>query len=148
MLAARDAASRVLAEGTTDGGATWSALPVPPRWVALASLTCSAASCRGLARTRRASLVVRLRAGSSAWRSTALAGPARALACTPDGTCVVVGGAGGRPFLEARTSGRRALEPRLRYVPGDLLAVACGTRRCVAIGDTTLLDVPSSLMGG
>lgn len=146
VLAARDAARGVLAASTTDGGATWTPLAVPGRWVALTSLTCAATQCRGLARTRRASLLVRLRVGGGRWRSSTLPGPALAVACAPGGACVVVGGAGGRPFLQTRVSGRAAIEPRLRYVPGDLFGVACGTRRCAAIGDTTLLDVPSSLV--
>lgn len=146
VLAARDAGGRVLVEDTADGGATWSARAVPGRWVALSSLTCSQATCRGLARTRSASLVARWRAGRAGWRSSVLAGEARALACAAAGACVAVGGAQGRPYLEALSPGRRALRPRLRYVPGALLGVACGTHRCAAIGDTTLLDVPSSLV--
>ncbi len=146
VLAARDAGGRVLAEDTADGGATWTARAVPGRWIALSSLTCSRTTCRGLARTRDASLVVRWRPGRAGWRSSALARGARALACGATGVCVAVGGSPGRPYLEALSPGRRAVRPRLRYVPGALLGVACGTRRCAAVGDTTLLDVPSSLV--
>ncbi len=148
VLAARDPARHVLLEGTGDAGATWTALAVPGRWVALSSLTCSATTCRGLARTRSESLLVRLGERGATGRSSVLGGPVTALACAGAGPCVVVGGTGGTPFLEALRAGRRALEPRLRYVPGALVGVACGTRRCAAIGDTTLLDVPLSLVEG
>ncbi len=146
LLAARDAGRQVLVKGTADGGATWAPVSVPGRWVSLSSLTCSATTCRGLARTRSGDRLVRVRVGGTRWRSAVLAGPGTALACAAAGTCVVVGGAGARPFLEALAPGTTAVEPRLRYVPGPLLAVACGSRRCAAIGDTTLLDVPSVLV--
>ncbi|MHB1968933.1 MAG: beta propeller repeat protein [Acidimicrobiales bacterium] len=146
VLAGRTAERGVLAASTTDAGATWTPLAVPGRWVALTSLTCVATQCRGLARTPSASLLVRLSVGDGRWRTSPLPGPARAMACAPGGACVVVGGAGGRPFIETRVAGRAAVEPRVRYVPGDLVGVACGTRRCAAIGDTTLVDVPSSLV--
>ncbi|HQU25438.1 MAG TPA: hypothetical protein PLS29_00250 [Acidimicrobiales bacterium] len=148
LLAARDAGRHVLVEGTANGGGTWATVAVPGRWVALSSLTCSATTCRGLARTRSESLIVRVRTGRTRWRSTVLTGPGTALACASSGPCVVVGGARGRPFLAVVTPGRAALEPRLRYVPGPLLGVACGSRRCAVIGDTTLLGVPSGLMTG
>jgi hypothetical protein len=35
-----------------------------------------------------------------------------------------------------------AINASLRYVPTPLLNVACGAKRCAAIGVTTMLSVP------
>lgn len=145
LVAARDGTDHALAESTSDGGATWTARATPSSWVALSSLVCTGATCLGLAQSGSRSLLVRTTTTRPRWRSTALDGPATSLGCTGARTCVAAGGSGDRPFLEVVT-GSVQHTADLRYVPTALVAVACGTKRCAAIGDTTLLDVPSSLI--
>jgi hypothetical protein len=51
--------------------------------------------------------------------------------------------ADGRAWL-AFARGKATSNVALRYVPSSLLAVACGSKVCAAIGVTTVVSVPST----
>ncbi|MGH3732994.1 MAG: hypothetical protein ACRDVC_06415 [Acidimicrobiales bacterium] len=129
---------------THDGGASWSQSITPRAWVTLTSLACQQRRCIGLVDTAHASLFVRSTTFGTKWKSTILAHSASALACTTQAHCVVVGQrSDGDPWL-AMVHSKVTSNVALRYVPSPLLAVACGSKVCAAIGVTTLLSIPST----
>ena len=130
---------------TRDAGATWSVQTTPSSWTTLTSLSCVQRRCDALAQDARGSVLVRSRTFARTWTTLTLSSPASALACTPSATCLVAGGsANAAPWL-ALVRGRVVTDVRLRYVPTPLIAAACGSQVCAAVGVTTVLSVPSDL---
>jgi hypothetical protein len=129
---------------TSDAGSTWNEQVTPSSWSTLTSLSCQARRCVGLAATATASLLVRSSTFTRTWKVTKLTHQASALACTPLQQCVVVGQrSDDNPWL-AMVRDKKTTAVKLRYVPSPLLAVACGSKVCAAIGITTLVSVPSN----
>jgi hypothetical protein len=129
---------------TSDAGSTWNEQVTPSSWSTLTSLSCQARRCVGLAATATASLLVRSSTFTRTWKVTKLTHQASALACTPLQQCVVVGQrSDDNPWL-AMVRDKKTTAVKLRYVPSPLLAVACGSKLCAAIGITTLVSVPSN----
>jgi hypothetical protein len=127
---------------TRDGGTTWHERATPTAWTTMTSLTCAQLKCVALASTAHSSLLIRSTTFARTWSSVSLAQRANALACSATSSCVVVGQrTTATPWL-ATLHQSTAVNSSLRYVPTPLLNVACGTKRCVAIGVTTLLNVP------
>lgn len=130
---------------TTDAGATWNLQSTPSDWTTLTSLSCAVRRCVALAQSSAGSLLVRSSTFTRTWTKLPLSGQASALACTPAATCLVTGtSANATPSL-ALVRGRVVTELRLRYVPTPLIAAACGSKVCAAIGVTTVLSVLSGL---
>jgi hypothetical protein len=129
---------------TSDAGSTWHWQTTPSSWSTLTSLSCQARRCVGLAATATASLIVRSTTFARTWKVRTLAQQASSLACTPLQQCVVVGQkSDDNPWL-ALVRNKKTMAVKLRYVPSPLLAVACGSKVCAAIGITTLVSVPSN----
>jgi hypothetical protein len=129
---------------TSDAGSTWNEQATPSSWTTLTSLSCQVRRCVGLAATATKSLLVRSSTFTRTWKATTLKYLASSLACTPLQQCVVVGQrSDGSPWL-AMVRDKKATAVKLRYVPSPLLAVACGSKVCAAIGVTTLVSVPSN----
>ncbi len=129
---------------TSDGGSTWNEQATPSSWTTLMSLSCQARRCVALAVTATKSLLVRSSTSTRTWKETTLKYQASSLACTPLQQCVVVGQhSDDSPWL-AMVRNKKATDVKLRYVPSPLLAVACGSKVCAAIGVTTLVSVPST----
>ncbi len=130
---------------TTDAGATWSVQATPSSWTTLTSLSCAKRHCVALAQSAQGSTLVRSSTFTRTWTNVALSSQASALACTPSATCLVAGeNASAAPWL-ALVRGRVITDLRLRYVPTPLIAAACGSQVCAAVGVTTVLSVPSHL---
>lgn len=127
-----------------DGGSTWNFQTTPSAWTTLTSLTCQLRRCVALATTGDGSQLVRSSTFARTWKRAKLPYAASSLACTTRSRCVVVGQqAGGQAWLSL-VRGTTTSDVTLRYVPTPLLAVACGSKVCAAIGVTTLLSVPST----
>ena len=128
---------------TRDGGTTWTQRVTPTTWTTLTSISCANLRCVALANSSSSSKLVRSTNLGKSWTSASLKQESNALACTTLTSCVVVGQlANATPWL-ATLHGGTASNASLRYVPTPLLSVACGTKRCAAIGVTTLLSVPA-----
>ena len=128
---------------TRDGGTTWTQRLTPSTWTTLTSLSCAKLHCVALASITGASKLVRSTNLGKSWTSTSLKQQSNALACTTLTTCVVVGQfADATPWLATLRAGT-TINVSLRYVPTPLLDVACGTKKCAAIGVTTVLSVPA-----
>ncbi|HUY42201.1 MAG TPA: hypothetical protein VMU98_00390 [Acidimicrobiales bacterium] len=144
-LATATSASRTLVQGTTDGGVTWYPLGgVAASWTSLQLAQCHLASCVGVA-TGATSHLVRTRDQGVTWTSFALGASPNAFACASPRHCFIVGTTkSGDPWL-ASMNGSKVVSIRLRYVPTPLLGVACGAKRCAAIGVTTVVSFPISI---
>jgi hypothetical protein len=128
---------------TRDGGTTWFQRVTPTAWTTLTSISCANLRCVALANTSGSSKLVRSTDLGKSWTSTSLKQESNALACTTLTSCVIVGQlSNAAPWLATTTRGTTT-NVSLRYVPTPLLNVACGTKRCAAIGVTTLLSVPA-----
>ncbi|MHB8379365.1 MAG: beta propeller repeat protein [Acidimicrobiales bacterium] len=128
---------------TRDGGTTWTQRSTPSTWTALTSISCAKIHCVALASVAGASKVVRSSNLGTSWTSASLKQQSNALACVTLTSCVVVGQlADATPWLATLRAGITN-NVSLRYVPTPLLDVACGTKRCAAIGVTTVLSVPA-----
>jgi hypothetical protein len=129
---------------TRDGGTTWSPGSASATWTALTSISCVKLRCVALASTSGASKLVRSKDLGSSWTSLSLKQQSNALACVTLTSCVVVGQLNGAvlPWLATMHAGTTTTVS-LRYVPTPLLGVACGTKKCAAIGVTTLLSLPA-----
>lgn len=145
LISALTASHQLVLYATSDAGVTWGALATPAAWSTLASLTCEARRCVGLADADSRSLAVRTSDLGRRWTHVSLGARANALACATFTRCVAVGQRDGdRPWLAGvGRDGTSAV--RLRYVPTPLLGVACGSKLCAAIGVTTLVSVPLPL---
>jgi hypothetical protein len=129
---------------TSNAGSTWNEQATPSSWTTLTSLSCQARRCIGLAATATKSLLMRSTTFTRTWKNTALKFQASSLACTPLQQCVVVGQrSDDSPWL-AMVRDKKTTAVNLRYVPSPLLAVACGSKVCAAIGVTTLVSIPST----
>ncbi|HUY43997.1 MAG TPA: hypothetical protein VMU98_09575 [Acidimicrobiales bacterium] len=144
-LATATSASHTLVQGTTDGGITWYPLGgASASWTSLQLAQCHFASCVGVA-TGATSRLVRTHDQGVTWTSFALGASPNALSCPSSRHCLVVGTTKkNNPWL-ASVTGTKVVSIRLRYVPTPLLGVACGTKRCAAIGVTTLVSFPVSI---
>jgi hypothetical protein len=128
---------------TRDGATTWTQLVTPATWTTLTSISCAKLRCVALVSTAGTSKLVRSKNLGTSWTSVSLKQQSNALACTTLTSCVVVGQlTNATPWLATLHAGTTT-NAVLRYVPTPLLDVACGTKRCAAIGVTTLLSVPS-----
>jgi hypothetical protein len=127
---------------TRDGGATWNQRSTSSSWTTMTSLSCAQLRCVALASTARSSLLIRSNTFARTWTKVLLGPRANALACSAQASCVVVGQrSNATPWLATVHDGA-AVNTTLRYVPTPLLDVACGAKRCAAIGVTTVLNVP------
>jgi len=129
---------------TSDAGSTWNEQATPSSWTTLTSLSCQVRRCVGLAATATKSLLVRSSTFTRTWKATTLKYLASSLACTPLQQCVVVGQRSNESPWLALVHDKKTTAVKLRYVPSPLLAVACGSKVCAAIGVTTLVTVPST----
>jgi hypothetical protein len=124
---------------TNDAGATWQLRDTPSAWTDLTSLSCSRRDCVALAQAAASSVLVRSTNFTRTWKYLALSQKAIALACTPSAACLVAGERSGNSPWLALVRGRTVTNVRLRYVPTPLVAAACGSKVCAALGVTTLL---------
>lgn len=129
---------------THDAGASWVQQVTPDSWTTLTSLSCQDRRCVGLAATSSASLLVRTTTFGRKWKTTTLAHPAAALACTPARECIVVGERSNGDAWLATLHDSTTTNVTLRYVPSPLVDVACGSKVCAAIGVTTLLSIAAT----
>ena len=127
---------------TRDGGTTWNEQATPTAWTTMTSLACTQLRCVALASTAHSSLLIRSNTFARTWTSVSLAQRANALACSTWSSCVVVGQRTAETPWLANVHESLAVNASLRYVPTPLLDAACGAKRCVAIGVTTMLNVP------
>jgi hypothetical protein len=128
---------------TRDGGTTWTQRLTPRAWTSLTSISCVKLRCAAIADIAAASKVVRSSNLGKTWTSVSLKQQSNALACTTLTSCVVVGQrSDASPWLVILHAGTTN-NVSLRYVPSPLVGVACGTKRCAAIGVTTVLSVPA-----
>jgi hypothetical protein len=127
---------------TRDGGATWNQRSPSSAWTTVTSLSCAQLRCVALASTARSSVLIRSNTFARTWTSLSLGQHANALACSSPASCVVVGQRSNEAPWLATVHDGAAVNASLRYVPTPLLSVACGTKRCAAIGVTTVLSVP------
>ena len=127
---------------TRDGGATWNRRSTSNAWTSMTSLSCAQLRCVALASTAHSSVLIRSNTFARTWTSVSLAQRANALACWTRASCVVVGQrSNAAPWL-VTVNNAATVNATLRYVPTALLSVACGAKRCAAIGVTTVLNVP------
>lgn len=123
---------------TRDGGVTWTTRAVPSTWTTLTIARCHQRSCVAVA-SAGASELVRTTNFGERWTRVATLPGTNALACASLRHCVAVGAnAANAPRLE-RVNGSHVDPVTLRYVPTGLVDVACGPRRCAAVGATTLV---------
>jgi len=132
---------------TRDGGATWNPRSTPSSWMTLTSLSCEQLTCVALASTTSSSVLIRSNTFARNWTSVSLGQSANALACSTLSSCVVVGQRSNQSPWLASVHHDAAVSASLRYVPSPLLDVACGAKRCAAIGVTTVLTVPLTATG-
>ena len=136
--------SHALLQGTIDGGLNWYPLGgAPTSWKTLQLSWCQHNSCVALA-TGSSDSLVRTYDDGVTWTSRPLNARVNALSCTSIRHCVAVGATSRGGAWLARVSGTTFSTVGLKYVPTPLVAVACGTTRCGAIGVTTLVSVPTS----
>lgn len=136
--------SHALLQGTNDGGLNWYPLGgASTSWTTLQLSWCHHKSCVALA-TGTTDAIVRTYDDGVTWTSHALNARVNSLACTSTRHCVAVGATSGGSAWLARVTGSSVSSVGLKYVPTPLVAVACGTTRCGAIGVTTLVSVPTS----
>jgi hypothetical protein len=142
LVGALSAHHRFVLYVTRDGGVTWNQRSTSSAWTSMTSLSCAQLHCVALASTAHSSELIRSNTFARAWTSVSLGQRATALACWTLTSCVVVGQrSNATPWLATVNSGA-PVNATLRYVPTPLLGVACGTKRCAAIGVTTVVDVP------
>ncbi len=143
-LASVATSTRALVQGTIDGGLNWYPLGgAATTWTALQLSWCHHRSCVALA-TGSSDAIVRTYDDGVTWATHPLHARVNSLSCISMRRCVAVGATSrGRAWL-ARVNGSTVTSLKLRYVPTPLVAVACGTARCGAIGVTTLVSVPTS----
>ncbi|MDE3007937.1 MAG: hypothetical protein KGJ10_04585 [Acidobacteriota bacterium] len=142
-LVSASSADRASLAVTRDGGVTWTTLTVPRTWTSLNVAQCRRTTCVALANAG-SSEVVRTANFGGRWSRLATLPGTNAFACASLRRCVAVGAsATNAPRLE-RVNGARVEPVTLRYVPTGLLNVACGPRRCAAVGATTLVSLPIS----
>ncbi len=143
VVSALSSHHQVMLYVTRDGGTTWTQRVTPATWTTLTSISCTKLRCVALASTASASELVRSKNIGNSWTSVSLRQQSNALACTTLTSCVVVGQlSNATPWLATLHAGTTT-NASLRYVPTPLLDVACGTKKCAAIGVTTLLSVPA-----
>jgi hypothetical protein len=130
--------------GSSDGGSTWNLLTTPSTWTTLTSLACQLRRCVALATTANTSELVRSTTFARTWKVEKLSRSASSVACTVGARCVVVGQRSGGQAWLAFARGTTTTSVALRYVPSSLLAVACGSKVCAAIGVTTVVSIPLS----
>jgi hypothetical protein len=129
---------------SSDGGTTWNLETTPSAWTTLTSLTCQLRRCVALATTATTSELVRSTTFTSTWKIEKLPHSASSLACSAAARCVVVGQRSGGQAWLALAHGKTTTNVALRYVPSSLLAVACGSKVCAAIGVTTVVSLPAT----
>jgi hypothetical protein len=143
VVSALTAHHEVSLYATRDGGTTWSQRTTPTTWTTLTSISCDNLRCVALANVTGSSKLVRTSNLGKSWTSASLKQESNALACTKLTSCDIVGQLVNAKAWLATTSAGTTTNVSLRYVPTPLLDVACGTKRCAAIGVTTLLSVPA-----
>jgi hypothetical protein len=124
---------------TQDDGATWTSRAVDRAWSEISSLHCTLRSCLALASSGSPTEIIKTNNFGRTWKSLSVSQQANALACSAD--CIVVGHTTSNAWL-ATLRGATLTTTPLRYVPTPLIAVACGSKVCAAIGVTTVVTVP------
>ena len=143
-LASVVTSTHALLQGTNDGGLDWYPLGgVSTSWSTLQLSWCQRNNCVALA-TGTSDSLARTYDDGVTWTSTPLNARVSSLSCTSLRRCVAVGATSHGTAWLARVKGSRVTALGLKYVPTALIAVACGTTRCGAIGVTTLVSVPTS----
>lgn len=143
-LASVTTPTHALLQSTFDGGLTWTSVSgVSTSWTTLHLSWCHFSHCVALA-TGTSDYVVRTSNDGVTWTSDALNARVNALSCRSTRHCVAVGATSSGSAWLATLTGSTLSAVHLRYVPTPLLAVACGTTRCGALGVTTLVSVPTS----
>jgi hypothetical protein len=137
LVAATNSRSHVLLEATHDGGATWTLRPVPSSWVT--SLNCVALNCVALANTSSSTQLVRTGTNFRLFTTVSLPDITNALSCARLSRCVLAGQTPSQGPWLATLKGHKIHTLALKYVPAQLVDVACGVKTCAAIGASTVL---------